>query len=662
MVTQTKQWWVDGFFGLHYDLHANAKDTALGAELTREHLRAELEKVAPDFVQCDCKGHPGYASYPTKVGSPSPGIVRDALRIHRDVTAAMGLPLSVHYSGVWDERAVALHPDWAALDARGKPVVPRPGHPPGIVCPRGPYVDELMIPQLLEILTDYDVDGFWVDGENWAVQDCYCPRCRREFARRTGVAEAPVEREHPDWPAWRAFQRDSFAEYVTRYADAVHARKPTCAVCSNWMYSMRHPGPVAVPVDYLSGDFMPSFGCERAEMEGRYLDGHRMPWNLMAWTFCSPEGMPHQTKTAAHLCQEAAEVMSCGGGVFLYDQPQRCGWLTSWHQDIFAKVARFCRARQPFCQFTEALPETAVLVGDGHIWRHNPEPFVLGEAYYGFEGALHALIENQRPVDVLDETRLLERLARYKLVVAAEQDDISPALLAAFEGFVAAGGILLMSGAHLADLCPGLLGVAAAGEAKAQTWHIPFAGECLTLKEPWRPVRLLAGTEMFAPVMTDQDPGRDATPFPAVTLRRAGRGVAIGIHGRFMESYLRSHHPRIRRFVRALLEAAGFRGRIEVAGPPWLEVSMRRGRDFTAVHLVNRAAAPTLTPRLHMVEQIPPIEGVALELSVPRRPELVTLEPGGRQLSWEHADGRLRISVPEVAVHEIVVIRGPAAP
>ena len=124
------KWWVDGFFGLHYDLHASAQDTALGSALTPEHLREELAKVAPDFVQCDCKGHPGYASYPTRVGSPSPGIVRDALRIHRDVTAEMGIPLSVHYSGVCDQRAVEIHPDWAALDPKGKPVLPRPNHPP----------------------------------------------------------------------------------------------------------------------------------------------------------------------------------------------------------------------------------------------------------------------------------------------------------------------------------------------------------------------------------------------------------------------------------------------------------------------------------------------------------------------------------------------------
>ncbi|MBP7869628.1 MAG: hypothetical protein KA031_02955, partial [Candidatus Hydrogenedentes bacterium] len=83
-------WHEDAFFGLHYDLHPNAGDTELGRETTYEHIWEMLEKVQPDFVQYDCKGHPGYTGYPTKVGSPSPGIVNDALKVWREVTRDMG--------------------------------------------------------------------------------------------------------------------------------------------------------------------------------------------------------------------------------------------------------------------------------------------------------------------------------------------------------------------------------------------------------------------------------------------------------------------------------------------------------------------------------------------------------------------------------------------
>src|SRR5208283_5375769 len=94
----TPNWHDNAFFGIHYDLHANAKDTELGRELTPEHLRERLLRTRPDWVQTDCKGHPGYTSWPTSVGSTSPGVVKDSLRIYRDVTRELGIKLGVHYS------------------------------------------------------------------------------------------------------------------------------------------------------------------------------------------------------------------------------------------------------------------------------------------------------------------------------------------------------------------------------------------------------------------------------------------------------------------------------------------------------------------------------------------------------------------------------------
>jgi len=189
-------WHTHVFFGLHYDLHAQATDTELGRELTHEHLRERLLRVKPDWIQCDCKGHAGYTSWPTQIGSPSPGIIRDALRIHRDVTRELGIKLGMHYSGVWDTRAIELHPDWALIHADGSA-------DPNFTCRLSGYVDELMIPQMLEIVDKYDVDGFWVDGENWASRPCWCERCRAEFGRRTGLQDVPQAAGDEHWSAWR---------------------------------------------------------------------------------------------------------------------------------------------------------------------------------------------------------------------------------------------------------------------------------------------------------------------------------------------------------------------------------------------------------------------------------------------------------------------------
>jgi len=57
----------DSFFGIHSDFHARAEDNVvIGKTLEEKDIREVCELLKPDFVQIDCKGHPGWASYPTK--------------------------------------------------------------------------------------------------------------------------------------------------------------------------------------------------------------------------------------------------------------------------------------------------------------------------------------------------------------------------------------------------------------------------------------------------------------------------------------------------------------------------------------------------------------------------------------------------------------------
>jgi hypothetical protein len=51
------------------------------------------------------------------------------------------------------------------------------------MCISSPRVDEVHIPQLKEILSLYDVDGFFLDGMlgKFTRGPCYCEYCRKAF-------------------------------------------------------------------------------------------------------------------------------------------------------------------------------------------------------------------------------------------------------------------------------------------------------------------------------------------------------------------------------------------------------------------------------------------------------------------------------------------------
>lgn len=668
-----KNWHADAFLGIHYDLHANANDTELGADVTHEHLRERLQRlpVKPDWIQVDCKGHPGYTSWPTEVGSTSPGMVKDGLRVKRDVTKELGIKLGMHYSGVIDRRAIELHPEWARIDVNGQPDA-------ASTCRMSGYTDELLIPQMLELIEKYDVDGFWVDGENWGSKPCWCERCRAEFTRRTGTSEIPSAPEQPGWTEWLAFHRALFVEHVRRYCDAVHAAKPDCLMCSNWMYTTRQPDAVDAPVDYLSGDYTASWGADRAAIEGRLLDGRSggISWDLMVWSFSWPRGagrsLVNAFKTATHLCQEVAEVVALGGAVMIYDHPtHRSGWLTSWHQDIMGEVFEFCQARKAVCFQSESVPQVGVLHLADHVYGQyaetfdadkDPALFTYAPALQPVEGALNALLETQRSTDLLTEEAALARMDPYALIVVPEQTHLSRDVIDALERYARNGGRVLMSGAHLARECPDLVGATPDGDPlddRRVPWgdtHLPVRKLAVGVCGPWQPVTPTGDTAAWIRRLTDQEPVRDETDQVIVTHRVVGRGSVTAVHGPIFQAYFDGHYPALRWFIEDLVMRLPIAWDVTADGPPRLEMVLRQKAGKLMVNLLNRGSGETLSPNRTVIEELPPVHDVTLRIRRASRPQSVTAVPAETELRWTYSDGTVTVEVPRVDIHTVVVV------
>ena len=654
MRSQTN-WHAKGFFGLHYDLHANENDTVLGKDATFEHIYAQLIKVRPDFVQYDCKGHPGYAGYPTKVGTPAPGIVGDALKVWRQVTRKLNIPLSVHYSGLWDTVAVSQHPAWARVQADGVRHKDR-------VCCNSAYVEELMIPQMLEVIDWYDVDGFWVDGDNWCASPCYCEACAALFEAETGIGRIPRSQGDPCWARWLAFHRESYEDYVREYTQAVHERKRDCLVCSNWMYSLRQPEEIRVPVDYLSGDFTPSFGCENAAVESRFLNSRGLSWNLMAWGFFSV-GQPHEGwtypgwtfKTGEHLKQEAAEVMANGGNLFIYDQPQRSGRLAGWHHDILAEVARFCRQRQPFCQGTASVPQVALLHDPADYYAKNEPLYNPGRATDALQGALQALLENHFHTDILNDATLRRRIGEYPLVVVPEPDNLSAEVIAACQDYVHRGGHLLVSGPKAPALFSEVLGIEPEGEPQIAAYALAAGEERVSLKGLWQMVRP-KGASIVQYLYGGEESSEDRLEEPAATLNGFGKGKALGIFGPVFEYLFQTHYPRLRKWLGDILDQLNPPNLLSVSAPARVEISLRTKENKMLLHLVNRGAGHPLSARNHAVEDIPPVGPIKITIPVSAEPKGVYLAPEKGEFASRWVPGSLEVAIASLHIHSVLVV------
>ena len=659
-------------FGFHYDLHATEKDTELGKHCSPKELLPMLRLVGADFVQTDCKGHPGYVSWFSKVKSAAvpPQLKADAMKQWREATRRLGLPLHCHYSGIIDKAAGNSHPDWCARNSKGGAA----GHAPGgqnsgapcgeVMCPRGPYLEELMIPQMIELIDRYEVDGFWIDGDLWGTLPCYCPLCRAAYTKATGRKKPPVKETDPDWPLWWNFTKESFEAYATRYCDAVHAHKPGVLVCSNWLQTFRDPGEPKVPTDWISGDNACVNGLDGSRCEARFLSTRGKHWDIMLWNFytshqAKPDS-PSMPKPPQMLMQEAAVLLSFGGGVQLYetDKNLRDGRLAPWRLRRMREVGRFVKKRSALCHGSETIPQVAVLHSEVHLRETAPcRSLFWGPDFEPVQGAVFALLENHFGVDILDEWALMPRLAEFPAVFVPERHALSEEMVAALKAYVRRGCRLILTGAKMFDrFGSDFLGVTAGSLKADATYYVPVADGAMALfSKTWR---LMKPTTARALGRLGRTPLTDAEllAHPAATLNRVGLGTVAYIPADVCRDFERNRYPLIRAFLGEVTRKAVGALPISVKAPLCVDVALRRKGDRTIIHLVNRSSGIPNQPNNGAIDEIPAVGPIVVKIKTPNPPTSVKAAWGETEPVWNHRAKTLTITLPGLHIHEAIII------
>ncbi len=636
----------DAFFGLHFDLHPQKTDTALSADITEEMVARVLQRVKPDYVQYDCKGHAGYTGYPTKVGWPSPGIAKDGLAIWRKVTRQYGVGLFIHYSGVWDSKAIEEHPEWACIDAHGKRDV-------NATSVFGPYIDRLLIPQLREVSAAYDLDGLWVDGECWAAQLDYSPAALQAWRQSSGFRDAPKGPLEPNWLEWKMFHRRAFEDYLCRWVDSLHVSHPQLQITSNWMYTVLAPKPVKANLDFLSGDYSPSLSVDRARVDARYLSSTGMPWDLMAWGFDKGKNLNWSIKSALHLQQEAAVVLMQGGGFQIYHTPTRNGYICDEIIDQEAQVAEFCRARQTICHKSTTVPQVALLLSSESMWDESDRLFSpSGNCLDRMEGTLHALLELHYSVDILAEHQLLPKMSEYPLIVLPDSKKLTDEFKAALLAYVRQGGQLVLMGERSSRLFESDLGVRFIDAPAEITAELAAPSGPVNVNGVWQKVELTS-----AQAIGYHFPSRDRRQSGriAASITPYGNGQIAAIYGPLGQIFFRCHHPFLRQFIGTVMQKLFPGPKVRIDAPAYVELALRRtAAGRMNLHLFNRANLP-IPDRYNFIDAIPAIGPIKIEMSLPEKPSQVIWQPEGRSLSWSWRNGKLETTVPSLQVHGVVV-------
>lgn len=633
----------ESFWGLHFDRHSQLQDERLGETLTEEMVDTMLRLARPDYIQVDSKGHPGVSSYPTEVGQQAKSYEKDPLALIRKVTEAHKVALYVHYSGVMDINYARLHPDQARFTPDGK----SDGRNTSFW---GDYSEKLLIPQLKEIALKYKVDGAWIDGESWAVEPDYQPAALREFQKTTGITQIPRSKKDPFYKDLLEFNRQKFISYIKHYAQEVHKAAPDFQICSNWAFSALMPEsvPEDIGLDFLSGDYDPDNSLNTANWNARALAGQGQPFDLMAWSFVRPS----TPKTGLQLCQEAASVISMGGGCQIYFRQNQDMSFQPASFPIMREVADFMLPRRPFCKDISIIPQVGLLYSTAG-WKRNVDDVYRPFGVDDIRGVMEALLDGQQSVEVLMSHQLRNRMKDFPLLVVPDWDTLEAGLVEQLKEYVKEGGRLLVVGAASTAAFEDVLGVKQTSEPRKIGGHLGHDGRFVNVDGTYREVEPAPGTRVMASLFATND-----LRFPggiAATIANYGKGAAAGIYVDLGKSYLSSTSPVLRNLLKDMIAGLSPELMVQVEGSHKLNVVTTSKDRKLLIQLVN-TSGDHANRHVKGIDEIPVLRDLKLSVRAERKPKSVIVQPEGRPLKYSFKNGRVDFTLPELAIHSVIEI------
>ena len=591
------------------------------------------------------------------------------------------------------------HPEWISRDQQGNPRRHWATPELFLTCTLGPYNETFMTEVMVEIETLYRVDGF--NHNRWAPQVmCYCEWCRTNFRKATGL-ELPEKEDlsDPRFAAYMRWREDRLFHLWDIWNAAIQKINPNAFVLpgislverSRLNMSKVRARAKTLYLDYQARQgITPPWMAGKRGKELRAVLGDR-PTGL---TFSIGHEQPHRWKDSV---QPAAEIK-----VWVHDgvanglRPKMAKFGAAVHDQRWMRpVEEIYTWLAKNEKYLRNVGHPIATVGILHSQRtarfyraarergHNEEDF--GNGLY------HALIEARIPADFVHEDLIEDsQLERFRVLVLPNVACLSDRQCTQIRRFLQAGGGLVATfetsmydewGRRRPDFgLADAFGVSVAGPTQGPmknsylrldhssghpllqglenarriingVWRVPvtarvaFAVQPVLFVEPYPDLPM----EEVYPRDTDKR-------VPEVYLRETwGARVAyfpFDIDRTFWE-VLDPDHGRL--LANAVRWAARNDIPVQVEGPGVLDVMVWRQESSLTVHLVN------LTNPMLMkgpFRDIYPVGEQRVRLRLPGdvRPRRVHLLTAGLERPVDVRQGWLHVTVPYIALHEIVAI------
>jgi hypothetical protein len=561
------------------------------------------------------------------------------------------------------------------------------------ICATGALWQDEVFANIDDLLVRYpDLDGFFFNYLH--VAKCHCPRCQAIVLEATGAPVPAGPERDPTYERWRQV---FLAEYVGRIRDAVHRRNPGAAIVP---YHHVHDGwdvaRMAEVSDIISSqvsnplipnplDPQPIWNHWAAEeaLTALALKPEAAPLLIQTTSevFASRQSAMPDARLAHNMLQAAAHGASTA--------PATNGLLSAGDarfRPMLERIGSFLEQHADW--YRDLRPEASVAVirsEQSRLWGEDAGRMAGAPSGNGHVAEFRGVFEMLADLGHTPELRLtgaLEQsdLARFDAIIAPAVQCLSEADAAVLDGYVAAGGTLIVTsdtgranaagmprGAAAFASLPALPG--AAREIDGAYFHRTDPdGSTGAAENILQGARTIAATGLFWTPFEDRQPEDDLHligPFsnnapeftvlpdhgeaPGLIRRAHGAGQAVWLPWQIGALYHRYAMPEYRAILAGMLDRAGARARVDCPAGPAMEAILGRHPDGHLLTLLNRASAagrPLVEP--------PALAGMTIPVRTDAR--IATCLETGRILPSRRQGDWLQIDIDRLMLFRVIAL------
>jgi hypothetical protein len=645
---------------VHLDFHTSPAIPDVGADFDARAFARTMRRAHVNSVTVFAKCHHGHLYYNTKHPARHPGLRKgfDLLVGQVEALHGEGIRAPIYISVQCDEFAANAHPEWIALNPDNTRVAPSPlAAGWQILDMSSPYVDYLA-DQTAEVLRRFKpVDGLFFDMcwnqpsvSRWAI---------------AGMTRAGLDPEQET--DRQRYAADVSASYMERLYRLVrrHAPKATVHFNSRPLTGLPRDLPWLTHVEI---EALPTggWGYLYFPKNVRYVRQFPRPYMGMTARFHKSWADFGGLKPDAALKYEVCQMLAHGAACSIGDQLHPRGSTDRAAYDLIGRAYAHAEACEPWTD--GAVPVTQIGVFRAVTPGYHEKP---GSAN---DGVVRMLTQLKLQFDLIDPAAALQR---YELLVLPDEVAVDAALVARLRRYIKGGGKLLLSGtsgldANLKPLLPEA-GVRVTGHSPFSATYLRFGHEINRDVPPAdhvmyeRGLRIQpgVGATVLARVVEpyfersyrhfsshQQTPAR---PRPSAFAAAVRCGNVISIAYPVFKAYAAHGNIPYRLLVRNCIDLLLTDRLVDVQGPSTLEVTVMKQARRTIVHFLQ-FVAERRTQDLDIVEDVVPLHDVPVSIRTGRPPRRVYLAPSGEKVPFTYAAGRVRVIVPRIEGHQMLVV------